>query len=119
VVFTGDQKAVLRLTKCGIEVLAAKRDANGRVDIPAMLQALGKRGVTRLLVEGGRTVQSSFLHAGLADRVELFTAPVFLGAQQGNAARTSVNTDLKALPFARESRRMLGPDLLESFVRKA
>lgn len=119
VVFTADRKALSRLTKCGIDVVAAERDDAGRIDISAMLQALGKRGITRLLVEGGRTVQSSFLHAGLADRVELFTAPVFLGAQQGNSARTTVNTDLEALPFARESRRMLGPDLLESFVRKA
>jgi len=119
VVFTADPKALSRLTKSGIEVCSSQRDSQGHIDISAMLQTLAKRGVTRLLVEGGPTVQSSFLHAGLADRVELFTAPVFLRAQHGNAARTTVNTDLEAMEFARESRRLLGTDLLESFARKA
>ena len=50
------------------------RDVRGRPDIAAVLAALGARGVTRLLVEGGGAVHATFLDRGLADRLEVFTA---------------------------------------------
>lgn len=40
---------------------------------------LHERGVRRLLVEGGGTVHTQFLAAGLADELHLVTAPFFVG----------------------------------------
>jgi len=51
----------------------------GRVDLPALLDWLGGRGVCSLLVEGGGTVLGSFGDAGLVDRVVAFLAPVLIG----------------------------------------
>ena len=45
-----------------------------------MLTELAKRKVTRLLVEGGATVHAAFLDRGFADRLEIFSAPMTLGA---------------------------------------
>jgi riboflavin-specific deaminase-like protein len=48
-------------------------------DFAAMLEDLGARGVGRLLVEGGETVHTGFLTAGLVDEIHLAIAPFFLG----------------------------------------
>ncbi len=43
------------------------------------LRALAGEGVQSLLVEGGPTLATSFLHAGLVDRLLVFVAPVLSG----------------------------------------
>ncbi len=53
---------------------------SGRFVLESLLELLFERGITSLLVEGGSQTLSSFLHAGLIDRLELFIAPKFLGA---------------------------------------
>jgi riboflavin-specific deaminase-like protein len=49
------------------------------VDIGVLLADLGRRGVQRLMVEGGQTIHTQFLTAGLADEIHLAIAPVFVG----------------------------------------
>ena len=41
------------------------------LDLPAVLHALAEKGISRLLVEGGARIASSFVAAGLADEVWL------------------------------------------------
>lgn len=48
-------------------------------DCAALLDDLGRRGVARLMVEGGATVLTQFLTAGLADEIQLAVAPFFVG----------------------------------------
>lgn len=67
-----------RLNAAGAEVVSvARRDA--RVDLKAMLRALGRRGVTSLLVEGGGTLAASLLRRGLVNELCLFQAPLLIG----------------------------------------
>jgi 5-amino-6-(5-phosphoribosylamino)uracil reductase len=49
------------------------------LDFEAMLDDLGERGIKRLMVEGGGTIHTQFLTAGLADEIHLAIAPFFLG----------------------------------------
>jgi riboflavin-specific deaminase-like protein len=49
------------------------------LDFGAMLDDLGARGIGRLMVEGGGTIHTQFLTAGLADEIHLAIAPFFLG----------------------------------------
>jgi 5-amino-6-(5-phosphoribosylamino)uracil reductase len=44
-----------------------------------ILADLGARGIGRLMVEGGGTVHTQFLVAGLADEIQLAVAPFFVG----------------------------------------
>jgi diaminohydroxyphosphoribosylaminopyrimidine deaminase/5-amino-6-(5-phosphoribosylamino)uracil reductase len=53
----------------GVEVKRVAADAVGRLDLEAVLQALARDGVTRVLVEGGPTIASALLAADLADEV--------------------------------------------------
>jgi diaminohydroxyphosphoribosylaminopyrimidine deaminase/5-amino-6-(5-phosphoribosylamino)uracil reductase len=66
------------LRRRGVEVLLvpAKR---GRIGFAEVARALGDRGITSLLVEGGGTVAAAALRARMVDRVVLFVAPTILG----------------------------------------
>ena len=52
---------------------------DGHVDLPAAVAALHERGLRRLLCEGGPTLLTALLSAGLLDELCLTTAPVLLG----------------------------------------
>lgn len=52
---------------------------SGAVQLEALLADLVDRGVQRLLVEGGSTVHTEFLTAGLVDELHLVVAPMFVG----------------------------------------
>jgi diaminohydroxyphosphoribosylaminopyrimidine deaminase/5-amino-6-(5-phosphoribosylamino)uracil reductase len=63
----------------GAGVLELPEAAPGRVDIGALLDELGRRGMTNVLVEGGGRVLGSFLDAGEVDEVDIFIAPLVEG----------------------------------------
>lgn len=62
----------------GAEVISLP-GSNGRVDLPALLQYLGLRGITSVLVEGGSVLLGSLFDQRLVDRVVAFIAPVIIG----------------------------------------
>ncbi|GAA5148089.1 bifunctional diaminohydroxyphosphoribosylaminopyrimidine deaminase/5-amino-6-(5-phosphoribosylamino)uracil reductase RibD [Microbacterium pseudoresistens] len=51
-------------------------------DLDALLGDLRDRGIQRVFVEGGPTLASAFLAAGLADEVLAYIAPVLLGGSR-------------------------------------
>ena len=53
----------------------------GGVDLAAALDLLGQRGILQVMVEGGATLHGSFLRAGLADRIVVYTGGAVLGAE--------------------------------------
>jgi len=55
------------------------RCGDDQVDVPKLLGLLSERGVKRLLVEGGSTVNWSFLRAGLADELVVFVSSFIIG----------------------------------------
>ncbi len=64
--------------------LAALREAGAETlfadGIEAALAELGRRQITSLFLEGGRTLASAFLAAGAIDRSHTFVAPLMLGS---------------------------------------
>lgn len=53
--------------------------AGDPVDLGAVLDDLGERKVERLMVEGGGTIHTQFLAAGLVDEIHLVIAPFLVG----------------------------------------
>ena len=49
------------------------------VDFGALLDDLGERGITRLMVEGGSSIHTAFLASGLVDEIHLAIAPIVVG----------------------------------------
>ena len=62
----------------GAEVLALA-DPDGKVDLPAVMRDLARRGINEVLVEAGRTLNGALLRAGLVDELVLYLAPQLLG----------------------------------------
>jgi len=54
----------------------------GGVDIRELLEILGGRGITSLLIEGGGTTLASAFEAGMVDKVVFFIAPKIVGGTQ-------------------------------------
>lgn len=54
-------------------------DGGQRVDLGWMTRDLHRRGIDRLMVEGGGRLHTQFLTAGLADELQLVVAPFFVG----------------------------------------
>ncbi|HUW64892.1 MAG TPA: bifunctional diaminohydroxyphosphoribosylaminopyrimidine deaminase/5-amino-6-(5-phosphoribosylamino)uracil reductase RibD [Spirochaetia bacterium] len=77
---------VAELERAGAEILTVPGEGP-QVDPAALVEELGRREVTSLLVEGGGTVAYSFLAAGLVDKVVWFLAPLLIG---GTAAPPAV-----------------------------
>lgn len=67
------------LRERGLELLPLPADPAGRVDLPALLSELGRRGMNEVLVEGGGELLAGLLEAGLVDEVEACVAPVLIG----------------------------------------
>ncbi len=63
----------------GADVLILDTDAHGRVSLVGLGEALGKRDVQSVLVEGGATLAWSYVREGLVDKVVLYLAPVLIG----------------------------------------
>jgi diaminohydroxyphosphoribosylaminopyrimidine deaminase/5-amino-6-(5-phosphoribosylamino)uracil reductase len=63
----------------GIETLVIDKDGAGRVDLGKLLIAMGKRGISSVLVEGGAQIITSFVRERLPDRIVIITAPKILG----------------------------------------
>ena len=47
-------------------------------EVEAVLADLGRRGITSLLLEGGRTLAAAFIEAGQVDEARTFVAPILL-----------------------------------------
>lgn len=63
----------------GATVLCLPSDSDGRVDLGALLEELWTLGVGSVMVEGGATLITGFLKAGLVDRLAVCVAPKILG----------------------------------------
>ena len=105
--------------QAGMEIITLEEDDDGHVSLAAALAALGARGLTRLLVEGGGRVAAGFLRLGLVDRIVWFHAPRVIG---GDGAAAVAGFGLEALAaapgFALQEVRQVGADLVETYVRQ-
>ncbi|HYK92756.1 MAG TPA: dihydrofolate reductase family protein [Thermoplasmata archaeon] len=99
----------------GVDAFAAGTD---RVDLPALLTELRRRGIRRLLVEGGGEVIASFLRAGLVDLLTVYVAPVLIGGATApsmmRGAETSDEATAVKLRLLTVDR--LGPGVLLSWA---
>ena len=72
--------SAMRLGAAGAQVIrVATTTAPSGLDLPAVLRTLAEKGITRLLVEGGARVASSFAAADLIDEVWLLRGPDSIG----------------------------------------
>jgi len=72
-----------QIERPGVEVVTIPTGSDGRIDLAALMQYLGDRDITSLLIEGGSRVIAAALNAGIVDKAMFFYAPKILGGDDG------------------------------------
>lgn len=96
----------------GAAVVRVEEDDSGRVDLAALLEELGRRGVESVMVEGGAEVITALLARRLVDRLAVCVAPKILGAGIEAVGDLGVRDLDLALELTGLSVRQCGVDLL-------
>jgi diaminohydroxyphosphoribosylaminopyrimidine deaminase/5-amino-6-(5-phosphoribosylamino)uracil reductase len=73
-----DEKRTASLRKAGVEVLYVP-DPDGKVDLPALMMELARRGINEVHVEAGARLNGALLSCGLVDEFLIYLAPCLIG----------------------------------------
>ncbi|MCJ8008604.1 bifunctional diaminohydroxyphosphoribosylaminopyrimidine deaminase/5-amino-6-(5-phosphoribosylamino)uracil reductase RibD [Lederbergia wuyishanensis] len=82
-IFTGsdvEKDRITNFTQSHVEIIQL---SNSSIEIDEVLAILGKRQVSKLYVEGGKTINASFLKSGYVNQLITYVAPKIIG---GNSA---------------------------------
>lgn len=85
--------------------------AAGRVDLPAIIAELGRRGVNEVHVEAGAILNGALLGAGLVDELLAYIAPTLFGPGRGMVQWSALGAIASAPCFAFTETSLVGDDL--------
>ena len=101
-----------RWTDAGAELVSAPI-RNAEIDPAGLVEALAKKGVTRVFCEGGGSLAASLLQAGLVDDLVVFSAGLAFGADATPAIAAMGVRQLSSAPgFALVDQRRIGADVM-------
>ncbi len=110
------------LQAAGAEVLVVAETGDRldpHVDLSKLMQVLGRRGLTSVLLEGGSNLNAAALQAGIVEKLYMTVAPIILGGPAPTpVAGMGVTFVEEALRLQRMRCANLGEDLLiEAYLR--
>lgn len=113
-----DPQRQAELAGRGVTLLPLSARQARALDPLQIAAALGAKGLTRVLIEGGGRLAASLLAAGIVDRLAWFHAPRILGADAVPAAAAVGAASLDQAPtFMHTDVAVLGDDVLELLRR--
>jgi diaminohydroxyphosphoribosylaminopyrimidine deaminase/5-amino-6-(5-phosphoribosylamino)uracil reductase len=121
-VFTASSNAARaeRLWAKGVEVLRVGREKSGLLKWADVMAGLHRRHLQTVLIEGGATVASSALEAGIVDKVYVFQSPKLLGPGKSFSHGLAARGLGQAIELKSVEHRCLGSDFLtEGYVHRA
>jgi 2,5-diamino-6-(ribosylamino)-4(3H)-pyrimidinone 5'-phosphate reductase len=74
-----DEAQLIMLRSCGAEIFIHEGE---RVNLISMLETLKKRGIHRLMVEGGATLNFELMRLNLVDELTIYVAPMIFGGEK-------------------------------------
>jgi 3,4-dihydroxy 2-butanone 4-phosphate synthase/GTP cyclohydrolase II len=96
----------------GVEVWVSPATETGRVDLGALLDELGSRGMASVLVEGGAGLITAMLRERRVHRLIVSIAPMVLGTGIEAVGDLDIMRLRDALAFRRASFSQVGPDVI-------
>ena len=106
-----DQHKASALRGVGVDILHLP-GIDGKVDLLALLQELGRRGINELHVEGGGRLNGALMAAGLVDELLLYLAPCLIGdVARGMFSLPALASLEEKKCLAIRDARMVGSDL--------
>lgn len=110
---SADKKSkVKKITSLGAQIIFAKENGKGKINLNSALRELAKQSISSILVEGGGQIYTSFLKSNLFDDILLFVAPKILGSGIPLAENFDSTSLKKALKLRIASAEIIGEDLL-------
>jgi diaminohydroxyphosphoribosylaminopyrimidine deaminase/5-amino-6-(5-phosphoribosylamino)uracil reductase len=107
-------------TDLGAQLIEIPFQADGQLDLSAMMQRLGERGLTRVLCEGGARLAAALVEDGLVDEIVSYGAGLVLGSEAIPAVGP---LDVAALQLAPRFRLVdvatVGPDMRSRWLSRA
>jgi len=102
-----------RLERKGISFLVCPKK-EGRIDLKVLMDRLGKRSITSVLLEGGATLMGAMIREKLVDKFCIFKAPKILGGSDGTpmALGKGPSKMNESIPLKDVRIRRFGEDLL-------
>ncbi|MBU2476755.1 bifunctional diaminohydroxyphosphoribosylaminopyrimidine deaminase/5-amino-6-(5-phosphoribosylamino)uracil reductase RibD [Candidatus Micrarchaeota archaeon] len=95
------------------KVIELKKEKENLVDLKKLIEVLGEKHISSLLVEGGSAILTSFLKEKLADKLLLFVSPKILGNDSipvfGNLEIKEVKDSIELKDFSFQK---IGKDIL-------
>lgn len=105
-------------TERGADLIEIPFQADGQLDLSAMFQRLGERGLTRVLCEGGGRLAGALLAADLVDELVAYTAGLALGDEAVPAVGAMEVGALALAPrFRLAEQRRVGGDVRARWLR--
>ncbi len=96
------------LSRAGVEIIRVLAAADGRPELRAVMEELGRRELLSVMIEGGAQVNGAALAAGVVDKVVLFYAPKMFGG--GGLAMVDEPFPAPAAELREIAIRRFGPD---------
>lgn len=108
------QRWLEQLNEQGVMSVVLPADVNGQVPLRPLLEELGRRQLSSLLVEGGGEVHASFFAQELVNKVHAYVAPKLVGGRDapGPLGGVGVATMPEAVQLTWQEVKPLGQDLL-------
>jgi len=103
--------------RAGVEWLTIDADANGRVDLTALLRRLAEREINEVLVESGPTLAGALTEAGLVDEWLVYLAPSLIGPGRPMLSLPGMEKFDQRLHLELLEVRKIGPDLRLRYAR--
>jgi diaminohydroxyphosphoribosylaminopyrimidine deaminase / 5-amino-6-(5-phosphoribosylamino)uracil reductase len=111
------KRKVKKLQSLGVNIIFAKEDKDGNLNLKNVLKELAKNQIASVLVEGGSMVFSSFIRNNLYDDIFLFISPKIIGKGIPVVEDIGVKNIKSTLKVKIKQYEMIGDDLLLQLER--
>lgn len=114
-----DKEKEQALGKLNVETVCLAAD-DGTVDLQALMEYLGQKGIDSVFVEGGGTLCDSMLRCGLVKQMEVFVAPKVFGGRDAKSPVEGIGIEevSQATALSLTNVRQIGEDVLLSYKVK-
>lgn len=102
-------------------IFKAPRLQNGKIDLSAVIDELGRRGLHNAMIEAGGGLAGAMIENGLVDKISAFIAPIIIGGTKapGPLAGPGINMLSEALSLESLTHTVIDGDILiEGYIRK-
>ena len=106
------KRKVKKLQSFGVNVIFAKEDKFGNLNLKNVLKELARNQIASVLVEGGSRVFSSFIRSNLYDDIFLFISPKIIGNGIPVVENIGVKNIKGTLKVKIKNYEMIGEDLM-------